>query len=262
MQTQNKLTGSHVPPSEMWSFCHCKGCTAQIHIDIYIDYFGLEKFKIKYIFCQLCGKIHLRKQNPIEDLKIGGQKWNILRIQYMEIGLLDLWSWFNVLGTGDGSGGLLVQTLSQRLQFRWDSLQHNKINVNTFGPEAVVCICFFDHVVAFLCMRGDRLTPETKVLNCRPLITQLLERFKWGAARRGEIIAVPRKIKRFPFSVGIPVIAQRIQMLKQHVPCNLVIALWAVTEIRASTGNEEPQCLCVTRLGFNVFLFIYLFHSA
>lgn len=36
----------------------------------------------------------------------------------MEIGLLDLWSWFNVLGTGDGSGGLLVQTLSQCLQFR------------------------------------------------------------------------------------------------------------------------------------------------
>lgn len=126
----------------------------------------------------------------------------------------------------------------------------------------MVCIYFFDHVVAFLCMRGDRLTPETKVFNCRLLITRLLERFKWGAARRGEIIAVPRKIKRFPFSVGIPVIARRIQMLKQHVPCNLVIALWAVTEIRASTGNEEPQCLCVTRLGFNVFLFIYLFHSA
>lgn len=49
-------------------------------------------------------------------------------------------------------------------------------------------------------------------------------------------------------------------MLKQRVPCNLVIALWAVTEIRASTANAEPQCLRVTRLGFNVFIFIYLFH--
>ena len=46
-------------------------------------------------------------------------------------------------------------------------------------------------------------------------------------------------------------------MLKQRVPCNLVIALWAVTEIRASTGNEEPRCLCVTRLGFNVFIYLF-----
>lgn len=85
---------------------------------------------------------------------------------------------------------------------------------------------------------------------------------RWGAAWPGELAAVPRTVQSFPVSVGIPAIAQRIQMLKQRVPCNLVIALWAVTEIRASTGNEEPPCLCVTRLGFNVFLFIYLFHRA
>lgn len=74
MQTRNKLTGPPVPPSETWGLCHCEGCAAQIRVDIYIDDFSLEKFKIKYIFCQLCGKIHLRKQNPIGDLKIGGQK--------------------------------------------------------------------------------------------------------------------------------------------------------------------------------------------
>lgn len=104
-----------------------------MHIDIYIDYFSLEKFEIKYIFCQLCGKIHLWKQNPIGDLKIGGQKRNILRIKYMEIGLLDLWSLFNMLGTRDESRGLLLWTLSQSLQFRWGTLKQNKININILG---------------------------------------------------------------------------------------------------------------------------------
>ena len=82
-----------------------------------------------------------------------------------------------------------------------------------------------------------------------------------GAAQQGTIVAVPHKIKRFPSSVGIPATARRIQMLKQRVPCNLVIVLWAVTEIRASSGNEEPRWLCAMRPGFNVFIFIYLFHG-
>lgn len=79
------------------------------------------------------------------------------------------------------------------------------------------------------------------------------------AARR--IRAIPHKIKRFPGSVGIPVIARRIQMLEQHVPCNLVIALWAVTEIRASAGSEKPRWLCLPCLAFRELLFIYLFVS-
>ena len=53
-------------------------------------------------------------------------------------------------------------------------------------------------------------------------------------------------------------IAQRIQMMEQCVPCNLVIAL-----VRTSL---ERRNFCVTVLYFFVFvlsvgLFIYLFHS-
>lgn len=36
----------------------------------------------------------------------------------MEIASQDLWSRFNVLGTGGGSGGFLVPAFSQCLQFR------------------------------------------------------------------------------------------------------------------------------------------------
>lgn len=79
-----------------------------------------------------------------------------------------------------------------------------------------------------------------------------------GAVLRGESVPVPHKIKRFPGSVGIPVCAQRIQMLEQHVPCNLVIALRAVTEIRTSVGSEEPRWLSLSCLAFSELL--YLFH--
>lgn len=49
-------------------------------------------------------------------------------------------------------------------------------------------------------------------------------------------------------------------MLEQHVPCNLVIALWAVTEIRTSVGSEQPRWLSLPCLAFSELLFIYLFH--
>lgn len=48
-------------------------------------------------------------------------------------------------------------------------------------------------------------------------------------------------------------------MLEQHVPCNLVIALWAVTEIRAAMAREEPRWLCLPCLPFSELLFIYFF---
>lgn len=72
------------------------------------------------------------------------------------------------------------------------------------------------------------------------------------------IRAVPHKIKRLPGSVGIPVCAQRIQMLEQHVPCNLVIALWAVTEIRTSVGSEEPRWLSLPCLAFSELLYLFI----
>lgn len=224
---------------------------AQTYIDIYIDYFSLEKFEIKSIFCQLCGKIHLRKQNPIGDLKIGGQKWNILRIKYMEIGLLALWSGFNLLGTGMGMEGT---GLSLGLQCRWDSLQQNKINRSAFWTRVGgQHLSFWPHSFFLCCM--DKYKLQTMSV-------------PGGAAWRGvsgnraarRIRAIPHNLKRFPGSEGIPVLAWRIQMLEQHVPCNLVIALWAVTEIRASVGSEEPRWLCLPCLAFSESLFIYLFH--
>lgn len=124
-----------------------------------------------------------------------------------------------------------------------------------FGPESVVSIYLFDHTVPF-CARVDKYELQTmSVPGGGPW------RGVSGSRAARRIRAVPHKIKRFPASVGIPVIARRIQMLEQHVPCNLVIALWAVTEIRASAGSEEPRWLCLPCLAFRELLFIYLFVS-
>lgn len=210
-----------------------------MHIDIYIDYFSLEKFEIKYIFCQLCGKIHLWKQNPIGDLKIGGQKGNILRIKYMEIGLLDPWSLFNMLGTRDESRGLLLWTLSQSLQFRWGTLKQNKININVLGiidnilrllflitfnvPRYLTCpapgaSCSALHEDALQCWpwpggSGPRGAPQlhpgsvpsqgaTSTLGCGLFVTQaalFVKHWKWGTVLWNKSIAVSRRMRRFPF---------------------------------------------------------------
>lgn len=121
-----------------------------------------------------------------------------------------------------------------------------------FGPESVVSIYLFDHTVHF-CACVDKYELQTmSVPGGGPW------RGVSGSRAARRIHAVPHK--RFPSSVGIPVIARRIQMLEQRVPCNLVIALWAVTEIRASVGSEEPRWLCLPCLAFSELLFIYLFH--
>lgn len=79
----------------------------------------------------------------------------------MEIGLLDLWSLFNMLGTRDESRGLLLWTLSQSLQFRWGTLKQNKINMNILGIiDNILCLLFLTtfNVHSYLCMHTWRKT--------------------------------------------------------------------------------------------------------
>lgn len=56
------------------------------------------------------------------------------------------------------------------------------------------------------------------------------------------------------FAAGIPATARRIQMLEQRVPCNLVIALWAAAEIRASAGEQPPSHPCRGAAGSGLFI--------
>lgn len=118
----------------------------------------------------------------------------------------------------------------------------------------MVSIYLFDHTVYF-CDCVDKY--ELQVM---PVPGAGTWRGVSGSRAARRIRAIPHKIERFPGSAGIPVCARRIQMLQQHVPCNLVIALWAVTEIRASVGSQEPRWLSPPCLAFSELLFIYLFH--
>lgn len=158
-------------------------------------------------------------------------------------------------GASDGSGEVPVRTVSRVCHAGETVYSGTEQTEILFGPEPVAYVYFFEHAAAFLCPRGERLSRGCS-RSPQSLIAQPPAPRPWAAARRGESDAVPCKIERLPLAVGIPATARRIQMLKQRVPCNLVIASRAMTEIRASTGGEEPQCLHVKRQGL-MCLFIY-----